>query len=88
MAGLAVQSLAAGGFDAAFVAYLVTGVTLVMLILVSAVVVAVGRDAAIGDLTTLAPSIKKWAGWVLVAVGGWFFLLAVFSEQFVDLFPV
>jgi protein-S-isoprenylcysteine O-methyltransferase Ste14 len=83
-----VQSLAVGGFDAAVLAYTVAAATLVTLILVSAVIVTLGRDAAVGDLRSVAPRIKRWAGWVLVGVGGWFVLLAVFSEQFVEVFPV
>lgn len=82
------QSLTVGGFDAALLAYTVTAATLVVLILVAAVVVALGRDAVIGDLRSTAPRVKRWAGWVLVGVGSWFVLLAAFSQQFADLFPV
>jgi hypothetical protein len=33
-------------------------------------------------------AVKRWAGWVLVAVGVWFIILAVFADLFMRIFPV
>jgi hypothetical protein len=32
--------------------------------------------------------VKRWGGWVLAGVGGWFIALAVFADFFADVFPV
>lgn len=35
-----------------------------------------------------APKVKRWTGWVVVGVGAWFLVLAVFTDFFAELLPV
>jgi len=60
---------------------------LVTLILGAAVGVSIGQEATVERLKDATPSIKRWGGWVLITVGSWFVLLAVFSNTFENLFP-
>jgi cytochrome c biogenesis protein CcdA len=83
-----VQALSTGGFDAALVAYAVAAVTLVMLILGAAIGVSLSQEATVEQFSAATPSIKRWGGWVLIAVGTWFVLLSVFSGTFSDVLPV
>lgn len=39
-------------------------------------------------ITAQAPIVKRWAGWILIGVGIWFIVLAVFADTFADLLPV
>lgn len=62
--------------------------TLVALILSASVLTAMGTDRQHEHMQSAAPQVKKWGGWILVAVGWWFILLTVFSSFFAELFPV
>lgn len=32
--------------------------------------------------------VKRWGGWVLVGVGAWFLVLAIWADFFAEIFPV
>lgn len=88
MAGLAGQALTTGGFTAAFTAFVVTGVVLVVLLFAAALTVAVAQEQLTERLRAGAPTVKRWGGHVLIAVGVWFFLLAIFADSFARALPV
>ena len=58
------------------------------LILAAAIGVSLGHEAVVEQLGAATPSVKRWGGWVLIAVGTWFVLLSAFSATFNDLLPV
>jgi hypothetical protein len=88
MAGLAVQALTVGGFAAALAAFVVTATVLVGLLFAAALLVATAQQQTVERLRAGTPTVKRWGGWVLIAVGGWFVILGVWAEQFARLFPV
>ena len=59
-----------------------------LLILGAAIGVSLGQEATVEQLSAATPSIKRWGGWVLMAVGTWFILLSAFSGTFSNVFPV
>lgn len=61
---------------------------LVGLLFLAAFVVAGAEERTVERLQARAPQVKRWGGWVLVAVGLWFIVLAVFADFFTGLFPV
>ena len=46
------------------------------------------ESATLERITVQAATVKRWGGWILVAVGVWFLVLAVFADFFADIFPV
>lgn len=88
MAGLAGQTLITGGFTVALIAFVVTGVVLVVLLFAAALTVAVAQEQLTARLRAGAPTVKRWGGNMLIAVGLWLVGLAVFVDTFARVFPV
>jgi len=61
---------------------------LVGLVFAAAFGVARAQDQTIERIKAQAPRVKKWGGWILVAVGSWFLTLAIFADFFAEVFPV
>lgn len=61
---------------------------LVGLLFGAAVAVAGAQQRTIERIAAQAPAVKRWGGWILMAVGAWFIALALFADFFADLFPV
>lgn len=77
-----------GGFQAALAAFLVASLVLIALVFAAAFWVARAQDETIERIKTQAPTVKRWGGGILVAVGVWFLTLALFADFFADIFPV
>lgn len=77
-----------GGFEAAFLAFVVASLALVGLVFAAAFTVAKAQNETISRIKAQSPRVKKWGGWILVAVGIWFLTLATFADFFADMFPV
>ncbi len=77
-----------GGFAAAFTAFVVAALVLVGLVFIAAFSVTRAENATLERIKVQAPTVKRWGGRILVAVGVWFLLLAIFAEFFADVFPV
>lgn len=77
-----------GGFGAAFAAFVVAAVVIAGLVFTAAFTVASAEQRTLERIKAQAPSVKRWAGWVLLAVGVWFITLAVFADFFARIFPV
>lgn len=88
MAGLAGYALVVGGFGAALAAFVVAAVVLVGLLFTAALAAAGAQEATVERIKAQAPTVKKWGGIILVIVGAWFIVLAVFAGFFAELFPV
>ncbi|MGH2663508.1 MAG: hypothetical protein ACRDH8_12065 [Actinomycetota bacterium] len=88
MAGLAGQALAVGGTAAAVTAFAVAGLAIVLLASASALTVALAQERLGGRLEAAGPTMKRWGGWILVVVGGWFVALGVFADFIARVFPV
>jgi cytochrome c biogenesis protein CcdA len=54
----------------------------------AAFAVSSAEERTLQRIQAQAPTVKRWGGWILVVVGVWFLVLAVFADNFADLFPV
>jgi hypothetical protein len=54
----------------------------------AAVGVARAEQSTLARVEAQGPRVKRWAGWVLIGVGGWFLVLALFADFFARVFPV
>lgn len=88
MAGLASQALIAGGTTAAIVSFAVAGTAIVFLMFGLALLLATARERAVDSMRHGAPTVKRWGGWILIAVGAWLITLGTFADFFADVFPV
>jgi len=69
-------------------AFATAGVAIVLLASASALTVALAQERLARQLEAAGPSVKRWGGWVLVAVGAWFVALGVFADLFARVFSV
>jgi len=53
-----------------------------------ALTIATAHERLVETMETSAPTVKRWGGRILVVVGGWFIVLAVFAEFFAGVFTV
>ena len=53
-----------------------------------ALLVAGAQETALERLQASAPQVKRWGGALLLVVGTWIFLLGLFANAFVTVFPV
>jgi hypothetical protein len=54
----------------------------------AAFTVSRAQETTVERIQARAPTVKRWGGGVLVAVGVWFVSLAVFADFFAGIFPV
>lgn len=88
MAGLAGFALTLGGFGAALTAFVVAATVMTGLVFAAAFAVAGAYQATMERIQARAPTVKKWGGYLLLLVGAWLLLLAIFVDFFADLLPV
>ena len=67
---------------------MVAAVVLVGLVFTAAFLVADAEESTLDRIKVQAPTVKRWGGRILIAVGLWFLALAVFAEFFAGIFPV
>ncbi len=75
LAGLAAPALTAGAAPALW-AFAVMAAVFTGLLVSAASLVAKVTAAALHPLRLAGPAVRRWGGWLLVAIGGWFVLLA------------
>ncbi|MTV26435.1 hypothetical protein FTX61_13570 [Nitriliruptoraceae bacterium ZYF776] len=61
---------------------------LVGLVFAAAFTVARAEESTLERIKVQAPTVKRWGGRLLIAVGVWFLTLAVFADYFERIFPV
>lgn len=81
-------SFTAGGASAALAAFGVAATIIVGLMFTLSLTIATAQDSVVKALRTHAGDVKRAGGWILIAVGVWVTLLAVFAEQFARVFAV
>jgi multisubunit Na+/H+ antiporter MnhB subunit len=60
----------------------------VVLLFAAAFGVARAEEATLDRVKAQAPTVKRWGGRILIAVGVWFLVLALFADFFEGVFPV
>ena len=72
----------------ALTAFAVVAVAIMACVFAAATGVASAEQATLARIETRAPQVKRWTGLVVLGVGVWFLLLAIFADTFAQLFPV
>lgn len=76
LAGLAAQTLTIGAKQT-FLAFATSAAIFVALIVSASVAVSFLTIEALKPVRTTGPAVKRWSGFVLMAVGLWFVILAL-----------
>jgi hypothetical protein len=66
----------------------VAALVLVVLMFGASFGVARAEEATLERVKVQAPTVKRWGGRILIAVGAWFLILAVFADYFAEVLPV
>jgi len=61
---------------------------MVALFFAVAMLVAFAQERTLSGLRAQTLRIKRWGGVVLIGVGSWLLVLAIWAEAFVKIFPV
>lgn len=69
-------------------AFVAAAVTLIGLVFTAALTVAGAQEKTLRTIKSQTLAIKRWGGWILIGVGIWFVLLAVFADFFAGVLPV
>jgi hypothetical protein len=85
---LAGHAFILGGFGAAMAAFINAALVIVLLMFALAFVIASAQEQVITFIRAHIGQVKRWGGWILVIVGAWFILLAIFADFFAGIFPV
>ena len=79
LASLAAKTITIGGAHA-FTAFVLAAVVFVSLLIIAAVGVSVASSTALTPIRMTGHSVRRWSGYVLVAVGLWFVVLAALAD--------
>lgn len=86
--GLTGHALTTGGFEAALISFVTAAAVIAALVFAFALVVARAQETTVQAIRARAGQVKRYGGYVLIAVGLWSIALAVFAELFAQYFPV
>jgi hypothetical protein len=70
------------------IAFVVAAATLVVLMFILVTAIGTAHERVLSRLRASPAFVKRWGGWILVLVGAWFIVLAIWADYFADLFPV
>jgi cytochrome c biogenesis protein CcdA len=77
-----------GGPGSAFGAFVVAGLVLVVMFIGLSLVIGSAQERTVKRIQARSTEVKRWGGWILVAIGTWFVSLAIWADFFAKLFPV
>lgn len=69
-------------------AFVTAAFTIVLLIFGVSWAISTAQEGVVARLRTSTPAVKRWGGYILVAVGSWFIALGAFAGFFSGIFPV
>jgi cytochrome c biogenesis protein CcdA len=61
---------------------------LVVMFVGLSVVIGSAQEHTLRRIQASSTQVKRWGGWILVAVGAWFLVLAIWADFFAGIFPV
>jgi len=77
-----------GGTASALAAFATAGVVLVLMFVALSFVVGRAQEHTLNRIQASSREVKRWGGWVLVGVGTWFIVLAIWADFFARIFPL
>jgi cytochrome c biogenesis protein CcdA len=66
----------------------VAGIVLILMFVGLSFVIGRAQKHALDRIQASSSEVKRWGGWVLIAVGSWFVVLAIWADFFAGVFPV
>lgn len=51
-------------------------------------VIGSAQEHSVKRIQASSTQVKRWGGWILVVVGTWFLVLAIWADFFAEIFPV
>jgi hypothetical protein len=77
-----------GGETAAFTAFVVAALTIVLVMFGLVFAVGTSQEGVIRGLKANTHRIRRWSGVILVLVGTWLIILAIWADAFARILPV
>jgi hypothetical protein len=77
-----------GGTGATLVAFVVTALMIVALMVELSIAIAAAQERLVASLRASIGQVKRWGGAILVLVGLWLIVLATWAKTFAQVFPV
>lgn len=74
-----------GGQGAAFAAFTVAAVSMILTLFVVSAVVGLARNRTVNSLRGSGRLVKRWGGVILMLVGAWLIALALWNETLLPL---
>ncbi|MPZ70594.1 MAG: hypothetical protein GEU71_13860 [Actinobacteria bacterium] len=66
----------------------VAGIVMVVMFVGLSLVVRSAQLQTVKRIQARSTEVKRWGGWVLVGIGSWFLILAIWADFFAEIFPV
>jgi hypothetical protein len=70
------------------VAFINASVVIIILIFLLAYAISAAQEGVVAAVKARVSEVKRWGGWILIIIGAWFILLAIFAGFFARVFPV
>lgn len=64
------------------------GLVLVALFVALSLAIGSAQKHTVERLRASSKEVKRWGGWILVAIGTWFLALSIWADFFAGIFPV
>lgn len=80
--------MSTGGAAAALTAFMFAGVVLVVMFVGLSLLVGSAQEHTLKRIQARSTEVKRWGGWILVGIGTWFLILAIWADFFAEIFPV
>jgi cytochrome c biogenesis protein CcdA len=82
------HALAVADSRTAFSAFLIAAFTVAIVMVVLVAAVGLTQDKLVRSMKGSTRSVKRWGGAILILVGVWLIVLAVWATQFARIIPV
>lgn len=66
----------------------IASLTFILLIFALAFTIAFAQEKVIKAVRVRLQQVKRWGGWILIAVALWFIATSLFADLFAQIFPV
>jgi len=73
---------------AAFTAFMIAALAITILMFLLSSIIAFAQERVVDTLRASLVEVKKWGGRILILVGLWLIVLAIFAETFANIFRV
>lgn len=67
---------------------MVAGIILVVMFVGLSLVIGSAQEHTVRRIQARSTDVKRWGGWILVAIGTWFLVLAIWADFFAEIFSV